>query len=325
MMKTAMQLLKENKLTLIILLLAMAFAGCKPKHEAHTGQQVSIGVSYQNLQNEFVIRLQNAIRAEAKKLNVKLVELDAQGHAEKQIAHVENFIARNVDAIILNPEDEHASAAAVDTAVNNHKPIVVVNAIVSNLEKANAYVGSPDVEAGKIEASQMMKILNGKGDIAVIHGPLGHSAEVQRTEGIHEVLARFPDAKIVVEQTANWDRAQALSVMENWLSSGRKIDGVIAQNDEMAMGALEAIEGTGRQRKIPVVGIDAIPDALKAVAAGRLAATVFQDARGQGTTAVQLAVQLTEGKQVKHDNYIPFQLVTKENVTNFLNSTQPGH
>ena len=106
--------------------------------------------------------------------------------------------------------------------------------------------------------------------------------------------------------------------MENWLATGQKIDAVIAQNDEMALGALKAIEAAGKQNQIAVIGIDAIPDALKAVADGKMVGTVFQDARGQGALAVDLAVQLVEGKPVKHDNYIPFQLVTKENVTNFM-------
>ncbi|MDE3059173.1 MAG: substrate-binding domain-containing protein, partial [Bacteroidota bacterium] len=275
-------------------------------------------VSYQDLQNEFVIRLQDAIREEAKKLNIDLIELDAQGHAEKQVSHIENFVARNVDAIILNPEDQYGSSPAVDIAVREHKPIVVVNAIVANLDRAGAYVGSPDEQAGEIEANQMMKILKGKGNIVLIQGPYGHSAEVQRTKGIKEVLAKFPDAKIIAEQTGNWDRAQALSVMENWLSSGRQINGVIAENDEMAMGALKAVTSAGKQNEIPTIGIDAIPDALQAVKDGKLAGTVFQDAHGQGVTAVDLAYQLVKEQKVKHLDYIPFQLVTKANVDEFL-------
>ena len=235
------------------------------------------------------------------------------GKAENQISQVENFITRGVDAVILNPYDKEGSAHAVDLAVQAHKPVVVVNAIVSNLDKANAYVGSEDAEAGKIAAQRIMDVLHGKGNIAVIHGPNGHSAEVQRSDGIRQVLAKYPDAKIVVEQTANWDRVQALNLMENWLASGQKIDAVIAQNDEMALGALKAIEAAGKQNDIAVIGIDAIPDALKAVADGKMVGTVFQDAKGQGALAVDLAVQLAQGKQVSHDNYIPFQLVTKEN------------
>jgi inositol transport system substrate-binding protein len=154
----------------------------------------------------------------------------------------------------------------------------------------------------------------------VIHGPNGHSAEAARSEGIRQVLAKYPDAKIVVEQTANWDRTQALNLMENWLASGQKIDAVIAQNDEMALGAEKAIEAAGKQKDIAVIGIDGIPDAQKAIADGKLVGTVFQDAKGQGTQAVDLAVQLAKGQPVKHDNYIPFQLVTKDNLVNFQKS-----
>jgi len=300
-----------------ISLAAVAGCGQKENPPAQNQSRLTIGISYQNLQNEFIINIQDAVRAEAQKMNVNLVEVDGQGKAENQISQVEDFISRGVDAVILNPYDKDGSAHAVDLAVQAHKPVVVVNAIVSNLDKANAYVGSEDVEAGHIAAQRIMDVLQGKGNIAVIHGPNGHSAEVQRTEGIKQILTNYPNAKIVVEQTANWDRAQALNLMENWLASGQQIDAVIAENDEMALGALKAIEAAGKQNQISVIGIDAIPDALKAVADGKMVGTVFQDAKGQGALAVDLAVQLAQGKAVKHDNYIPFQLVTKENVINF--------
>ena len=308
----------NNRISLLIaaILILTILNGCN--RNSNSPRQITIGVSYQDLQNEFVIRLQDAIRAKAKELNIKLVELDAQGHAERQVSQIENFVARNVDAIILNPEDQYGSSPAVDIAVREHKPIVVINSIVANLDKANAYVGSPDEEAGKIEANEMMRILKGKGNIVLLQGPYGHSAEVQRTKGIKEVLSKFPDARIIAQQTGNWDRAQSLSVMENWLSSGRQINAVIAENDEMAMGALNAITAAGKQKEIPIIGIDAIPDALKAVSDGKLAGTVFQDAHGQGALSVELAYQLVKGQRVKHTNYIPFQLVTKANVNNFL-------
>jgi inositol transport system substrate-binding protein len=311
-----MKLLKICQLTVATAFLA-ALAGCGQKENTTGQHRVTVGISYQNLQNEFIINIQDAVRAEAKKLNVDLIETDGQGKAENQISQVENFIAQGVDVIILNPYDKDGSAHAVDLAVQAHKPMVVVNAIVSNLDKANAYVGSEDAEAGRIAAQRIMDVLHGSGNIAVIHGPNGHSAEVQRSEGIRQALAKYPAAKIVVEQTANWDRAQALNLMENWLASGQHIDAVIAQNDEMALGALKAIEAAGKQNQIAVIGIDAIPDALKAVADGKMVGTVFQDAKGQGTMAVDLAVQLAAGKTVRHDNYIPFQLVTKENVADF--------
>ena len=326
-MKTIM---KTTKPILMASLLAAMAIGCNQKQNASTDQNqpgsqsepkpLTIGISYQNLQNEFIINIQDAVQAEAKKLNVKLIESDGQGSADNQYSQIQNFLAEDVDAIILNPYDKEGDVRVVDAAVAAHKPIVVVNAIVSKLDKANAYVGSQDAEAGRIEAQRMMDVLGGKGNVVIIHGPNGHSAEVQRTEGIREILTNYPNVKVVFEQTANWDRAQALNLMENWLASGQKIDGVLAQNDEMALGALKAIEDAGKGGQIAVIGIDAIPDALKAVADGKMIGTVFQDAKGQGTMAVDLAVDLVNGKPVKHDNYIPFQLVTKTNVAAFMQS-----
>lgn len=296
--------------------LLFAFSGCGKSSK--TKSQITIGVSYQDLSNQFVIRLQDAIRSEAKKLNIKLIELDAQGRADRQIAQVENFVNQGVNAVILNPEDEYGSAPAVDVAVKHHIPIVVVNAIVSNLNEANAYVGSPDSVAGAMQAEEIVKLLKGKGNIVLIQGPYGHSAEVQRTKGIKTVLAKYPNIKIIAEQTANWDRAQAMNLMENWLSTGRKIDAVISENDEMALGALGAIEGSGVKRKILVIGTDALPEALQDVADGKMAATVYQDAQAQGSTAVKLAYDILKGQKVLHLDYIPFQLVTKANVAQYI-------
>jgi inositol transport system substrate-binding protein len=307
--------MQKTRRYIVVIILFLAFSGCINRNAKN---RITIGITYQNLQNEFIINIQDAVREKAKELDIELIELDSQGKAENQISQVENFIARGVNAIILNPYDREGSAPAVDIAVREHMPIVVVNAIVSNLEKANAYVGSEDAEAGRIAAEYIMKLLDGIGDIAIIHGPNGHSAEVQRTEGIKEVLGKYPRAKVVAEQTANWDRAQALTLMENWLASGRKIDAVIAQNDEMALGAYKAIEASGKQKEILVIGIDAIQDALKAVDEGKLVGTVFQDARGQGSMAVDLAYKLIRGEKIEHTHYIPFQLITKKNLKDFI-------
>lgn len=299
----------------IVAVVLLSLTGCQ--RGAAGPHQIVIGVAYQNLQNEYIINLQHAIRAEAKKLHVKLMELDARGHSSSQISDVEDFVAEGVNAIILNAVDEQGSAPAVDIAVKDHIPIVEVNTLVANLNKVNAYVGSPDVEAGRMEAREIMKVLHGHGNIVILQGPYGSSAEVQRTQGIKRELAKFPNAHIIAEHTANWDRAQGLSVMENFLAAGRTINAVIAENDEMALGACEAI-AAAHKKKIAVMGIDAIPDALKAVADGTMVATIYQDAHGQGSRAVQLAVQLAQGHKVKHLMYIPFQLVTRKNVAQFM-------
>lgn len=301
--------------TCMVLLFSFLLISCnsvKSKEYAYT-----IGISYQNLQNEFILNIQDAVRKKAKELNINLIEVEGQGKAENQIYQVENFLALDVDAIILNPFDKYGSAPVVSIAKREGKPIVVLNAIVVNLDQADAFVGSEDSEAGHIAANHICEILQGKGNIAIIRGPNGHSAEIQRTSGIMEVLKDFPEIKVLFNQSANWDRAQGLNLMENWLSTGKEINAVIAQNDEMALGAYKAIEAAGKQDKISVIGIDAISDALKAVEEGKLCATVFQDARGQGGLALEIAVKLLRGEKIDHLNHIPFQLVTKENLINF--------
>jgi ribose/xylose/arabinose/galactoside ABC-type transport system permease subunit/ABC-type sugar transport system substrate-binding protein len=228
-------------IALVALALVM-LAVCTRHASPAAGQRLTIAITYQNLQNEFIVDIQDAVRIEAKKQDVDLVEADGQGKAENQISQAQDFIARGANAIILSPFDREGSAHVVDLAIQSHTPIVVVNSTVVNVDKANAFVGSGDQEAGVIAAQRIMDLLHGKGNIAVIHGPNGHSAEIGRSEGIRQVVAKYPGAKIVIEQTANWDRVQALNLMENWLASGQQIDAVIAQNDEMALGAEKAIE-----------------------------------------------------------------------------------
>ena len=300
---------------LVCLLSAGLFNGCADPRSKY---KFVIGVSYQNLQNEFIINIQDAVRKRAKERGLGLIELDAQGKPENQIAQIENFIAADVDAIIINPCDNEGSAPAIDIAVRDKKPVVAVNSIVANVAKANAFVGSEDTEAGRIAAQYIMDVLGGKGNIAVMHGVNGHSAEVQRTEGINQIVKKYPGAHIVVEQTANWDRAQGMALMENWLSAARTINAVIAQNDEMALGAYKAIEAAGKQKEIKVIGIDAIQDALKSVAENKMAGTVFQDAAGQGALAIDLAEKAALKQKPKHTHYIPFKLITKSNLDSFI-------
>jgi inositol transport system substrate-binding protein len=318
--------MKKIKALVVVTLLTFVLTACggnnNDPNAANNGignakKTLKVGVSYSNLQNEFFIATQNAIRDKAKELGVKLIETDGQGKAENQITQVENFITQKVDAIIVSPSDKNGVAPAVDLAVNAHIPIVILTNDVSNSDKATAFVGADNVVGGKMEAEFVIKKLGGKGNIVIINGPNGNAAAVYRTDGIKQVLPNYPDVKVLAEQTANWDRAQALSLMENWLQSYTNIDAVIAENDEMALGAYNAIKAANKQDKIFVVGIDAIPDALKSIKEGHLTATIFQDALKQGNRAIEIAVKAANGESVEHTNYIPLQFITKENIADF--------
>ena len=298
----------------IVFGLALLTCGCDP---GARDERPVIGVSLLNLANEFIVTLESSMQDEADKLGVRLVVNDAQRDAGRQIQQIENFIAQGVDAIVLNPCEVEASSPAVEKALAAGIPIVNVNS--ETRSRPSAFVGSRDEESARIAMGHIARRLGGKGGVLMMHGYMGQAAQIKRDAGAREVLAQHPGMQLLAEQTAEWDRAKAVTLMENWLQSyGGRIDAVFAQNDEMAMGALLAIERAGKGDGIIVVGVDAIPDALQAVRDGRLDATVFQDGVGQARSALQAALKLSRGETVESETFIPFQLVTRENVAEFM-------
>jgi inositol transport system substrate-binding protein len=180
-------------------------------------------------------------------------------------------------------------------------------------------VGSRDEDSAEIAIRYLADRLNGSGKIVMMHGYPGQAAEVKRTAGAVDTLKDFPGLELIAEQTANWSREEGMALMENWLQAyPGQIQGVFAQNDEMGMGALRALKDAGVKAQIVLVSVDAIADALHAVKAGDLDATVFQNARGQGSTAVETAVRIIKGDAYERETWIPFELVTQENVDQYL-------
>jgi inositol transport system substrate-binding protein len=281
------------------------------------GQPV-IGVSLINLSNEFIVMLNGAMEEKARELGVRLVVVDAQRSAARQIRQVETFLAQRVDAIVLNPCEVEASSPAVEKAVAAGVPIVNVNSLTR--AAPTAFVGSCDEESGRLAMEHIAARLGAAGgDVVMMHGFMGQAAQIQRDRGAREVLAKHPELRLRADQTAEWSRAKAVTLMENWIQAhGPVLRAVFAQNDEMAMGALLALERAKLKEKVVVVGVDAIADALHAVKAGRLDATVFQDAKGQGRGAVETAVTILRKQPFEKEVFIPFRLVTKENVDTFL-------
>ncbi|HEX5791253.1 MAG TPA: sugar ABC transporter substrate-binding protein [Luteolibacter sp.] len=293
---------------------ALIFAGCRRDGASATGdQQPVIGVSLLNLSSEFIVMLDESMQAKAKELGVKLIVNDAQRSAERQIQQVEGFIAQGVDAIILNPCEVDASSPAVEKALAAGIPVINVNS--ETRAKPSAFVGSHDEESARLAMNYIAERLGGKGKVVMMQGFMGQAAQIKRDQGAREVLAAHPDLVLLASQSAEWDRAKAMSLMENWIQShGTGIAAVFAQNDEMAMGALLALERAKLKDKVIVVGIDAIADALQAVKDKRLDATVFQDARAQGATAVETAVKLLRKEPCETEVFIPFRLIKEEEV-----------
>lgn len=299
---------------------ANADAGKDNKTAESSGgaKKLQIGVSMKGLQDQFVKNIADAIKARADEVgNIDLIMMDAQGEVNTQLSQVENLVTQKVDALILNAMDAEGSGPAVDLAKSKGIPVVESNTLTKN-DKYDVYVGSSDVDAGKIQGEFLKQLLGGKGEIAILHGPMGQSPEIFRKQGLKEsLLDTCPEIKVVAEQTANWKREEAMRITEDWLQKFPQIKAIAAQNDDMAMGALQAVEAKGR-KDVVVVGVDAIPDALQAVKDGRLACTVFQDSKGQGAGSLDAAIKLANGEKVDKQVLIPFQLVTKENVDKFM-------
>ncbi|MXN44385.1 substrate-binding domain-containing protein [Shinella kummerowiae] len=284
----------------------------------------TIGVSMALFDDNFLTVLRNGMTDYAKTLDgVELQIEDAQNDVAKQQSQIQNFIASGVSAIIVNPVDTDATAALSKAAADAGIPLVYVNrepANINELPEKQAFVASNEVESGTLETKEVCRLLNGKGKVVVMMGELSNQAARVRTQDIKDVIAtdECKGLEIVEEQTANWQRTQGQDLMTNWLSAGLEFDAVISNNDEMAIGAIQALKAAGRSMdSVVVAGIDATQDALSAMAAGDLDVTVFQDAAGQGKGSVDAALKLAKGEKVDTKVYIPFQLVTPANIADF--------
>ncbi len=290
----------------------------------------TIGVSMARFDDNFGTVIRNAMVDYAKSIKGVTIQVeDGQGDVAKQVDQIKNFAASKVDAIIVQPQDTSATQAMTDAAAAAGVPLVYLNREPINIDSlpANqALVASNERDSGTLESKEVCRLFKKAGkkeaSVYVIMGELSNQAAVQRTQDIFDVIGQ-PDCgvkiKIIDKQTSNWQREQAQNLMTNWLSTGTPFDGVIANNDESAIGAIQAIKASGADVKpYLIAGIDASQDGMQAMQAGDLDVTVFQDAVGQGKGAVDAALALAHGKKIDRKVFIPFQLVTPANLDNYL-------
>lgn len=284
----------------------------------------TIGYSMQTTDDTYQSVLRSGVEGRAKALGVKLLMEDAQWDIARQQNQIENFIAAKVDGIIVVPVEADAGIAMSKAAAAAGIPLVFANSQPSNvneLPEKQAFVGSNQTEAGDIQAKEVCRILGGKGRAVIVMGSLGTVLARERTQAIHDVFKtdQCKGIKIVEEQTANWTRTGALDLMTNWLAAGIEFDAVLANNDDMAMGAIQGLKSAGRSLdKIVVAGIDATPDALAAMKAGDLKVTVYQDGVSQGASAMDAILKIVKGEAVNRVNYTSLQLVTKDNMAHYV-------
>ena len=290
----------------------------------------TVAVSMARFDDNFLTVIRNGMAEYAKTLDgVDLQIEDAGNDVAKQLDQINNFVASGVDAIIVNPVDTSATQAMSDAAAAGGIPMVYVNREpinVDSLPDNQAFVASDERESGTLETQEACRLFKEAGkteaSVYVIMGELSNQAAQQRTQDIHDVIDSGEcgvTLNIIDKQTSNWMRDEAQDLMTNWLSTGAPFDGVIANNDESAIGAIQAIKASGMDVKPLVIGgVDATQDALQAMQAGDLDVTVFQDAAGQGRGALDTALKLARGEDVEQKVYIPFELVTPANIDEYL-------
>jgi inositol transport system substrate-binding protein len=286
--------------------------------EAGSEEPITIGVSVL-FDDLWLTTLRDAMSAYAESQpGVELVMVDSKEDVAVQLGQVENFIAQGVDAIVLVPANTDAVEPMTQAAQEAGIPLVYVNRKPVELPEGVAYVGSDSIDAGIFQAEWIAEKLGGQGNVVIMQGNLAQEAAQQRTAGVKQVLENYPDIQIIKEDTGNWSRDQGLALMENWLSTGDQIDAVMSNNDEMAIGALSAIEAAGKLGEIIVGGVDASPDALAEMDKGRLNVTVFQNAVGQGEGGIKAAIALARGEEVEQITWVPYELVTPENFKGYM-------
>ncbi len=289
----------------------------------------NIGVSMALFDDNFLTVLRNGIQTYADANGHQVQIEDAQNDVAKQLDQINNFIASGVDAIIVNPVDTSATQAMSDAAAAANVPLVYVNRQPINLDTLpdnQAFVASNEVDSGTLETIEVCRLLKEAGkdpaNVYIMMGELSNQAAVQRTADIHDVMAAGKCAttlNIIDEQTANWSRDQAQNLMTNWLSTNTAFDAVISNNDEMAIGAIQAMKAAGIDMASVIVGgVDATQDALAAMQAGELDVTVFQNAAAQGSGSVDAAAKLAAGEAVEKAVWVPFELVTPANINDYL-------
>lgn len=292
---------------LLVLALSISLVACTTDKTAGGGDSYKIGFVISTQTNPFFVTLKEGAESKAKELGVELIVLDSQDDPTKEMSNIEDLITKKVDLILVNPTDSDAVVNGVMAANEAKIPVITVDR-ASNGGEVATFIASDNVAGGRMAGEFIIEKLGGKGNVVELEGIAGTSAARERGEGFNDAIGGT-DLEVVAKQTAEFDRSKGLSVMENILQSQPDIQAVFAHNDEMALGALEAIKASNRD--ILVVGFDATDDAVKAVNDGDMAATVAQQPELIGEIGIESAVKVLKDEAVDANIPVELKLVTK--------------
>src|SRR5699024_5937562 len=309
---------KYLSLILISILLLTGCSGGNGKESG--GKGVKIGYAINNMNDTQQTYIVDAAKEKADELDYRMDIQDTQEDEIKQQDQVNAMIEQGVDALIVVPVDTSAMEPITKAATEAEIPLVYVNRNPfgdGEIPEGVYYVGSQEITAGEFQSEYLVELMGEEGGVAILMGILSNEGAVKRTEGNEGILDEYSKIKVLAKETGNWQKDQGMSITENWLTAyGDGLNAILANNDEMALGEINALEDEGRDEVI-VIGIDAIPDAVKLVEDGRMAATVLQDSAGQGEGAIEVVNNVLEGNEQESIKWLDFVLVTPENVADF--------
>ncbi len=295
-----------RKLTIVLALSLILLVGLSSGIAA---QDIKIGLSVSTLNNPFFVDLKDGAEAMAEEMGVEIETVDAQDDAASQLSSVEDLLIKQIDVLIVNPVDGNAVVSAITAANDAGVPVITVDRGAEGGEVAS-HIASDNVAGGEMAGDFIAEQLGEEGKVVELQGIPGTSAARDRGEGFNKSMDNYPGLEVIARQPAGFDRAEGMTVMENILQGNPEIDAVFAHNDNMALGAMEAISAAGRSDEIMIVGFDAIDDAVEAVKEGEMAATVAQKPGLMGEMAVETAIKVVNGEEVDEYTPVPLELIT---------------
>jgi ribose transport system substrate-binding protein len=277
-----------------------------------------VGVAVYNM-SSYITQGQEGMQAFAEVNDIELLWNSADDDVANQASQIDTLINQEVDAIIIVPAQADSLRPQLEAAKEADIPVLTVNTTLDFTDLITSSVLPDDVAAGSQQMQQMADALGGSGNIVVLQGPLGSSPEINRTQGIMNVLDEYPDINVLAIDTANWARDQAANLMANWITSfGDQIDGVVAENDDMALGAIQAMKEAGLDPLLPVVGIDGIEDGIRAVQAGEMIGSSLQHGRVQLAAGLAVAQKVACGEPVESNYDYIMPPIDASNVDSYL-------
>lgn len=307
---------KTLAIVLALTMILSLLAGCGKEPAADSGKPV-VYFCISHMTNAWAATASESMKAEAEAQGVDLTVYEANKDINTQVGQIEMAVTNGAQVIIVEPVSAEGVLAAVKAAEAAGVRVIIYNQNISDPSAATCFVGVSNEDMGYMEMKAACEAIGGKGNVALLLGPRGSEGQIGRSAGYTKALAEYPDVKVVFEEDAEWTTEKALTLVENWISTGTEINAVVAQNDNMALGAVKALEDAGISG-VPAYGVDAVDDALTAIKDGRLTATVDQATPLQSKLAIEVAIKLAKGEQVDAQYLAEPTLIDSNNVAQYV-------